>query len=114
MPAVSTPAISLNRHNAFASRRDQMRAHVVVINPTKPLADYYVAFAAASILRLYDTKAEDRCLFGESGNYLRELEEAPTPAGLLEFPREVRKQYLASIHACRRSGYSAIHPMILP
>ena len=79
--------------------RDQMRAHVVVINPTNPLADYYVAFAAASILRLYDTKAEDRCLFGESGNGLRQLEEAPTPAGLLEFPREVRKQYLASIHA---------------
>jgi|JI10StandDraft_1071094.scaffolds.fasta_scaffold431682_2 hypothetical protein len=79
--------------------RDQMRAHVVVINPTNTLADYYVAFAAASILRLYDTKAEDRYLFGESGSGLRQLEQAPPPAGLLEFPPEVRKQYLASIHA---------------
>lgn len=79
--------------------RDQMRAHMVTVNPTSPLADYYVAFAAAFILRLYDTKAEERCLFGESGKGLRQLEQEPLPAGLSEFPPDVRKQFLASVHA---------------
>lgn len=79
--------------------RDQMRAHMVSVNPTHPLADYYVAFAAAFILRLYDTKAEERCLFGESGRGLRQLEREPLPVGLSEFPPDVRKQFLASIHA---------------
>ena len=79
--------------------RDQMRAHMVTVNPTNPLADYYVAFAAAFILRLYDTKAEDRYLFGESGSGLRQLEQEPLPAGLSEFPPDVRKQFLASVHA---------------
>lgn len=79
--------------------RDQMRAHMVSVNPTHPLADYYVAFAAAFILRLYDTKAEDRCLFGESGRGLLQLERGPLPTGLSEFPPDVRKQFLASVHA---------------
>ncbi len=50
--------------------REQMRAHMVTFNPTNPLADYCVAFAAAFILRLYGTKSEDRFLFGESGKGL--------------------------------------------
>jgi hypothetical protein len=79
--------------------RDQMRAHLVTINPKNPLADYYVAFAAAFILRLYDTKAEARYLFGESGRGLRQLEEGPLPAGLSEFPSEARKQFLSSVHS---------------
>ncbi len=79
--------------------RDQMRAHAVTINPGSRLADYYVAFAAAFILRLYDTDAEERYLFGESGRGLRQLEQEPPPIGLSEFPPEVRRQFLASVHA---------------
>lgn len=79
--------------------RDDMRAHMVSVNPTNPLADYYVAFAAAFILRLYATKPEERYLFGESGRGLRQLEQPPLPTGLAGFPPEVRKQFTASIHA---------------
>lgn len=79
--------------------RDQMPAHLVTVNPKNPVADYYVAFAAAFILRLYDTKPEARYLFGESGKGLRQLEQEPLPAGLSQLPSEARKQFLASIHS---------------
>lgn len=79
--------------------RNQMPAHLVSLDPKNPLADYYVAFAAAFILRLYDTKPEARYLFGESGKGLRQLEEEPLPPGLSQFPAEARKEFLASIHS---------------
>ena len=79
--------------------RDQMRAHMITVNPGNRLADYYVAFAAGFILRLYATMADERYLFGESGRGLRQLEEGPLPVGLAEFPPDVRKQFFSSIHA---------------
>lgn len=75
-----------------------MRAHLATYNPNLFTADYYLAFEAAFILRLFQSPAAIRALFAGTGEGMTELGRLPPTAPLGSVPAAVRKQFQAQLH----------------
>jgi hypothetical protein len=78
--------------------RGDMRTHLATYNPNLPTADYYLAFEAGFILRLFESPASARALFAGTGEGLAALERLPLTAPLAGVPAAARKQFQSQLH----------------
>ena len=81
--SISTPA-------RVRPARGGARAHVVTYDPGAPTRDYWIAFEASFILRLYRLPPAERFLFGDSGTSRKDLERLATSPVLRELSRVAR------------------------
>ena len=88
---------TLRRPGRVLIARGERRSHLCTYNPNLQTADYYVAFEAAFILRLFETPADGRVQFAETGEGLREIEKLES-AMLSKFPPAGRKQFQQQVH----------------
>ena len=78
--------------------RAGMRSHLATYNPNLATAEYYLAFEAAFILRLFETPAASRALFAGTGEGMAELARLPLTAPLALIPAAARQQLHSQLH----------------
>jgi hypothetical protein len=78
--------------------RGKMPSHIATYNPSLDTHEYYLAFEAAFILRLFDTPPSSRVLFAGTGEGMAELARLPLTAPLAMIPAPARQQLHAQLH----------------